>query len=91
MKLTPSHGKNNSLVYDHDTDVPQHYHRHGTVEGKDELDKEGRDKLLNDDESKQISPEEALSLKGFAWSKIRRMRRHILKSVVHITWHHSAK
>ena len=49
---------------------------------KDELDKEGRDKLLTDESfSKEISPEEALSLKathGFAWSKIRRMRRYTM-------------
>ena len=52
----------------------------GSAQLKDELDKEGRDKLLKDEAfSREISPEEALSLKathGFAWNKIRSMRRY---------------
>ena len=59
----------------------------GSFQLKDELDKEGRDKLLNDESfSKEISAEEALSLKathGFAWSKIRRMRRYTLLKAAH--------
>ena len=47
---------------------------------QDELDKEGRDKLLSDEAfCREISPEEALSLKsthGFPWNKIRNMRRY---------------
>ena len=51
----------------------------GAAQLKDELDKEGRDKLLETEEFyREISPEEALALKathGFPWKKIRNMRR----------------